>query len=63
MFLKQREKDAKQLAAFHAGETDRHPHGLSGHRFLTPDDGSGWDTAPGRHEFSEWGNAAGMTED
>lgn len=31
-----READAKAKSAFYAGLTDKHPHGLSGHKFLLP---------------------------
>jgi hypothetical protein len=49
--------DAKALAAFYAGQTEKHPHGLSGRRWmLLPENGkSCWDTSREGVRFSEWG--------
>lgn len=53
--------DAKAKSAFFEGMTDRHPHGLSGQRFVIPHEESKncWDTAPHASEASEYGNDAG----
>jgi hypothetical protein len=60
---KRRELDARRKIAFYSGETDAHPHGLSGHRWLLPpeDDKRPRNPAPRGWTFSEWGNAAGIT--
>lgn len=59
-----RAADAKEKAAYYRGDTDRHPHGVSGKRYLLPpeDDNRCWDTAPTAWQFSEWGNACGAVE-
>lgn len=57
-----RARDARQKGAFYSGQSDHHPHGASGRRFILPpeDDKRCLDTAPARHAFSEWGNNAGF---
>ncbi len=56
-----RARQARSLSAFYSGETDRHPCGTSGRRFVLPpeDDRSCRDTSVAGYPFSEWGNAAG----
>jgi hypothetical protein len=58
-----RERDAKRAAAFYAGETDIHPRGVSGKRWLIPpeNDRRCMDTHPRAYSYSEWGNLAGIS--
>lgn len=58
--LKGREAEAVAKSAFFSGDTDLHPHGLSGKKWLIPyeNDRRMFDAMD--MAFSEWGNAAGF---
>lgn len=58
-----RAREAQALSKFYAGETDVHPHGLSGKRAILPSHLATdcRDTARHAFEFSEWGNLAGFS--
>lgn len=51
-----RARDAYLLTRFHAGESDKHPHGISGHRWIVDPKM----TSNCRHYAEEWARAAGM---
>jgi hypothetical protein len=61
MLSELRAAEARAKAAFYAGKTDIHPHGLSGLRWIVPpEDGKNmWDTHPNDYHFSEYGNLSG----
>ncbi len=61
--LERRASEARGKIAYLSGETDRHPQGWSGARWIIPYglDCDMWDTLPHAWRSSEWGNLAGMT--
>lgn len=54
-----REIEAKGKVAFFSGETDRHPHGKSGLRFILPYEND----RRMKNESIEWANACGFDMD
>jgi len=60
-----RARDAKALSEFLAGDTDTHPHGLSGKRWLIPSVNDKRNLDCGLHSLgcSEWGRHAGYQDD
>lgn len=60
-----RARNARRTAAYYKGETNDHPHGFSGKRFiLTPeDDRRCLGTSPRAYAASEWAFGAGISFD
>jgi len=51
-----RARDAKAKSAWYRGDTDRHPHGLSGWRYILPSELTGRVDDGGEWEFYCGGN-------
>lgn len=60
MARKSTERYFRRLSKFYAAETDKHPGGLSQHKWIIPTEltSNTWDTAPGQQDAGYWANVA-----